>query len=393
MIRLLLIIVCVGLFLPASQAEVRNLIIVDISKTMAARKEAAIEIVRELISSGFDGQMRDGDKYGIWLYNEENYWNRLPLQIWEEGKTKLNAEVAAQFIASEKFEKRAQFEKVAADIDRLLSGRPDMLINIITDGESILSGIDFDIELNSTMSERKAKLGVERKPFLISLLALQHKIRTWKVYSGSGELGLPKLPVTGAAELAKSSEHQARDKSEKPENDTVAEAEIKKKKKEEEEKPPIVMEMPPGARILAPKHPEPVATAAVIENSVETKPVVIPSLQEVIPSNPEPTVVAKHEDLAERTNIVAVASSNDSNGEAQGKGKSEPSIQPKHEEIAIPARIESSATGPLFYCIAAIGFLLPIAVVLMYLQRRANNRGSIISQSILRDFKSSSAPR
>src|SRR5690348_8548461 len=99
MIRLLLIIVCVGFFLPASQAEVRNLIIVDISKTMAARKEAAIEIVRGLISSGFDGQMRDGDKYGIWLYNEENYWNRLPLQIWEEGKTKLNAEVAAQFIA------------------------------------------------------------------------------------------------------------------------------------------------------------------------------------------------------------------------------------------------------------------------------------------------------
>ena len=45
-----------------------------------------------------------------------------------------------------------------------------------------------------------------------------------------------------------------------------------------------------------------------------------------------PDFKKRHEDLAERSNIVAVASSNDSNGGGQGKGKSEPSNQPKHEE-------------------------------------------------------------
>jgi hypothetical protein len=262
----------------------------------------------------------------------------------------------------------------------LLAVQTTVLLNIITDGEAPLTGIDCDIEINTAVSNFKRRLGPERKqPFMISVLALHGKIVNWRIYAGAGELDLPQVPrLEEEPAVAKTK------KSKTESEETTSETEktlAKAKEKKEEEKPPVVMEMPPGAKLVMPKPVEiqapaaPVLPQAIAQTST--------NLQPSTSSNSESKVeLAK----GQETNVVAAATVN--KGSNEGETSNPEDQHAKRAAVVIPPRPESSATGPLFYCIAVLGFLLPIAAVLLYLQRRANNRGSIISQSLLRDFKS-----
>jgi len=215
------------------------------------------------------------------------------------------------------------------------------------------------------------------------------------LYLGEGELDLPKLPPLPDPVMAKSAPEQK--KIEEPKK-------VEEPKKEE--KPPVVVEMPPGAKVVVPKPVESPAPAhAPAPVIVETSPVLNTNSPAIVAAiTPQPKAeTAKAEPQKEQrketpsttrpsdTNTVAVAAVDKTPSQPAQKIDSAPEPAPapanKLPVVAV-ARTESSATGPLFYCIAALGFLLPIAAVLLYVQRRNNSRGSIISQSMLRDFKS-----
>jgi len=60
----------------------RYLLIVETSRAMERRSEAALKVAQGLLVSGMNGQLQRGDSLGVWTFNEELYAGRLALQPW-----------------------------------------------------------------------------------------------------------------------------------------------------------------------------------------------------------------------------------------------------------------------------------------------------------------------
>src|SRR5687767_11801213 len=130
MIRLFVILSCLTLTWSAQVQEKEKkaatatqhnfLFVIDSSLSMAHRKTNTIQMVRQMILSGFDKQIQPGDSLDIWVYDEENHISAFPPQIWEEAEARRIAVNAARFIDVQKFRGRSRFEPVGRDLEALL---------------------------------------------------------------------------------------------------------------------------------------------------------------------------------------------------------------------------------------------------------------------------------
>src|SRR5437899_2485902 len=49
----------------------RYLVIVETSKAMKSRVEGVVQVAQDLIASGMDGQLQQGDTLGVWTLNND----------------------------------------------------------------------------------------------------------------------------------------------------------------------------------------------------------------------------------------------------------------------------------------------------------------------------------
>lgn len=178
------------------------LFIVDSSISMAPRKSAAIKLVRDIITAGFNGQIEAGDSIDIWTYDTENNLYGFPPQIWRPNDAQRIAGTAAQYLEQYTFKGRSRFANVAVDLNTLVPQTKNLLTIIITDGEEPFTGISLDLIINEYVAKKK-RLGVPSgKPLLISLAAIKGSFRTWTAYFGEDDLHLASLPERRMAPLA-----------------------------------------------------------------------------------------------------------------------------------------------------------------------------------------------
>lgn len=433
MIGRIAVLFCLLLALTTHADKLRYMVAVDTSHSMLPRKPAVVKLVRELVSGGFDNQIAVNDQFTLWVYNEQNYWNRFPIQIWNPEKSELIGEIGAQFIASEIFEKQTRFDAVAYDINRLLLAHPNMVLLLITDGESPITGIDFDVEVNIEIGNLKKTLKSDRRLFVVSLLSLNGKLQSWRVFPSDAELTLPKLPPRQdqKQEVAKTkppalSAEELRQRS----LAALAKRPAEPKPKHEAAKPPAVYELPPGAKVLTPKPVESLAEASpspIIDSPIELtagavsaststsqpvtqlrSPVTTQKAVAVVSSQPAVTIpdgkkglepkdhvqtnsqqtvaIARVKESAKpldphasKSSVVGMAAKAKTSAETPKTSSNRslpPTTQGKH-----PGGDNSSSGLIWIYCLGAAGGLMVLATGIFLLQRRAHLRGSIISES------------
>jgi len=183
------------------QPQHHFLFIVDSSESMALHRAAAIKLVRDVITSRFDGQIESGDSIDIWTYDAENNLRGFPPQIWRQADSLRITDTAAEYLEEYPFKGKADFSKVASDLSMLVSQAESLLIVIVTDGEVPFSGFHLGLEINVYLA-KKERLGPGKEPFLVSVGAIDGKIRTWTAYFGSGEFGLATLPLRGEPKVS-----------------------------------------------------------------------------------------------------------------------------------------------------------------------------------------------
>jgi hypothetical protein len=385
---------------PATPASPQHnfLFIIDSSISMASRKTAAVQMVRDLIASGFEGQIRAGDSIDIWLYDQENHISNFPPQIWEDADAKRIAGTAARFIELQKFKGRSQFGPVARDLDALLSNAKRLLIVIVTDGDEPLSGMSLDIDINEFLAREKRSKPNAKQPFLISIAAVNGKFKEWSAYCDKKDEVLASLPN-------------------RPKPAVVAEVKPKEKppepeKKQEPEKP-VVLDLPPGAKlsaVAAPKveapviqptpppvkqEPEPTNQVAVVvppvkapevENSKSNSPALAAKTTvepPAPPANPktaqepvQPTQVAPI-DLAADPNVHLAEV------KIEPKAATPVITEPVKVSPPIPPLGQAISAAVLYVALAVAGLAIMALGGLLFLRKaKARQAGSIISRSL-----------
>lgn len=220
------------------------LFIIESSLSMAPRKAAMVQMVRNMIVSGFEKQIQSGDSIDIWTYDEENRISGFPPQIWEEAESKRIAADAAQFVGLLEFNGRGHFEVVARDLEALLPNAKRLLIVLITDGNELLSGIPLDLDLNEFVANEKRRRPDPKQPFLISIATANGKYIQWSAYCDESDHVLANLPPRVTPQSKPQPKSQ-------PQVATARPKEAKASEKKREDKP-ILFELPPGARLASP---------------------------------------------------------------------------------------------------------------------------------------------
>ena len=135
---------------PAPPSD-RCLLIVETSKPMKQRSEAVLGAVRGLLMSGLNGQLRDGSTLGVWTYNEDLYAGRFPLQTWSSSAQKDITQRTLAFLKGQKYEKQANFHKVAPALGRVIKDSELIMVVLISSGDHEVRGTPFDDQINTAV--------------------------------------------------------------------------------------------------------------------------------------------------------------------------------------------------------------------------------------------------
>lgn len=151
----------------------RWLLIVDTSSAMERRAKAVEGVVGELVASGMNGQIHPGDELGIWTFNQELHAGVAPLQTWQPAHSNSIAGHLVAFLAQQKYQGKANFQPVLAELGRLVPVSRQLTVLVLADGSQPIAGTPFDAAINASYEKTRSELTKTRMP-LVTVLRVHH---------------------------------------------------------------------------------------------------------------------------------------------------------------------------------------------------------------------------
>ncbi|MEO7297001.1 MAG: hypothetical protein ABI042_00335 [Verrucomicrobiota bacterium] len=152
-----------------NRIENRFLFIVETSSAMGRSAKATQQTLRELIESGAQGQMRPGDTFSLWTF-QEKLDTTFPLQHWSADENKKLSAVAIDFLKQHRFEKKAKLETVLPPLYSLVKSSKAITVILISTGSEPIHGSTFDQEINVVYTSNFRKLRDSKIPFVTAIV-------------------------------------------------------------------------------------------------------------------------------------------------------------------------------------------------------------------------------
>ena len=179
----------------APSSENRFLFIVETSAATKRIAEASQRAVVQLLSDDISGQMRPGDSFSIWTYNETLNAGRFPAQRWNPEARSSTLRQVTEFLGTVKFEKNGRLEVVRPAIEAVTQGSPKLTIILVTDGKQQVSGLRFDPEINKLFEDNYTAMREAKMPFVTILVARSGEFVAFTVNSTLGPIKYPPPPT------------------------------------------------------------------------------------------------------------------------------------------------------------------------------------------------------
>lgn len=151
-------------------APQRFLFVVDTSQSMKKIDAAARQALFDLVFSGVNGHMRNGDTFGLWTFSEQLNAGRFPMQTWDSQDAMLLATTATKFLHAQKFEGKSYPAVAVAKINSVIRQARDVNVILITDGSAPVQGTLFDAVINADYESKGRERAKAKKPFVTVLL-------------------------------------------------------------------------------------------------------------------------------------------------------------------------------------------------------------------------------
>jgi hypothetical protein len=161
---------------PPSRPAQRFLFVVDMSYSMARLDKQCRQAVFDLIYTGLYGQMRPGDTYGLWTFQEDVRAGQFPMQVWNPRQTLELASRAATFLKGQRHDKRTRMDAALGKVVALINTVKDVTVFVISDGDTPFAGTPLDDDINAAFAQRASARREARQPYVTTLLARNGQI-------------------------------------------------------------------------------------------------------------------------------------------------------------------------------------------------------------------------
>ena len=174
--------------------DCKYLIIVDTSLSMSRMAETTARSLHQMVSSGLYGQMKEGEVFTIWTFNESIQQREFPLNAWKpELKQSLGNRVL-QFMASQRYRRSQNMHALMNALTRARGICPNLAVLLVTDGSQAIVGTPFDRTINNAYGWRADELKAAKVPFLTVLMSEKGKFVGSTVHAANEPLELPLGP-------------------------------------------------------------------------------------------------------------------------------------------------------------------------------------------------------
>ena len=271
----------------------RYLLIVETSKSMQRRANAVLGVVQDVVMSGLSGQFRDGATLGVWTFNEDLSAGRFPLQVWTSSTQREIAERTVTFLKEQKYEKQANYDKVAPALGRVISDSRRLTVILISSGDWKMRGTPFDDQINGSFQKWRDQQQKARMPIVTILSTRKGQVGAYSVNTPPWPLQVPQLaPEPKSVQTTNRQPLTARHN---VTTSTVAPLIISGRKPQPE---PVPAPKPEPAVVLTPA-PSPVAGMAVTNQPSIVMPP-DPLAPPVVVAKAQPTPAAVEKPMAEQ---------------------------------------------------------------------------------------------
>jgi hypothetical protein len=172
----------------------RYLIVLETSRSMQSRAQGTQETMQGLLGT-LNKELHAGDTLGVWAFNDQLYAGKFPLQVWSSETQASLAVGLLSFVQTQAYEKRASFDKVLPELNRLVGESPFLTVILITTGEDRMRGTPFDDAMNQAYNQWRDQQQKSRMPVVTVLRAFQGKFAGWTVTPAPWPPELPPMPA------------------------------------------------------------------------------------------------------------------------------------------------------------------------------------------------------
>jgi hypothetical protein len=157
---------------PAASSQ-KFLFVVDIGASMREIDTGTRQVLFDLIYSGIGGQMKKGDTFGIWTYNEQVVAGKFPMLTWDPEREHVVALASAgsKFLQAQKCEGKSVPQLALARVASIVRNVKDVNVLLITDGKTPLLQTAFDHQVNPVYEQRKRECEKAKKPLITTFIA------------------------------------------------------------------------------------------------------------------------------------------------------------------------------------------------------------------------------
>ena len=174
----------------------RFLFVVDVSADMRATDTANRQALFEMLFTGLDGQMRTGDTFGLWFYNDKLHAGDFPMQIWDETDPLPGATLATKFLRDQPYAGRSRPRVLVPPLLKLIEDVGDANVLVISHCKPALEGTPFDTNIAAIVRRKRADREQAQKPFVTALVARGGTIVTGAVVIAGEPILLPGRPAS-----------------------------------------------------------------------------------------------------------------------------------------------------------------------------------------------------
>jgi hypothetical protein len=187
---------------PPPQKGNRFLFILNTSTAMRRQTNGVLQAVRGLLQSGMNGEMRDGDTFGLWTYDEQLHTD-FPMQVWSKRNQDETVAGMTAYLAGLRYQNRAHLEKVLPAMSQMIASSRVITLIFIYDGTETMQGSGFDKDINDLQRQFGRQMRDQNLPFVTLLAAWNGKTIDYSV-NPPGKISVPQTadliqpPVTNA---------------------------------------------------------------------------------------------------------------------------------------------------------------------------------------------------
>jgi hypothetical protein len=173
----------------------RFLFIVETSAAASKLEHGGRQAVFDLIFTGIAGQMKAGDTFGLWTFNDKVSAGVFPMQEWDPENNMELATQAGQYLKAQKYQNKARLDVAVKQLMPVVRAVKDLNIFIVSDPGTRLPDDPLGQGYGPENSKLAARARLAKQPLVTTLIVRNGGISNTLVTVGSEPIRLPALAI------------------------------------------------------------------------------------------------------------------------------------------------------------------------------------------------------